>query len=112
MTFQADGEKVRGAFGKLNDQIFHLAKRRPVDPNEKFDVTKAKDVADWVENNMSAFIAELKSPYSWNADRADPKRATEHVAPGFTASVTEILSENINVSSFPSWVCSESKKVS
>jgi hypothetical protein len=50
---------LQGPMRKLDEQVFHLAKRRPGTVIGKFDTGNAKEVFDWIEENFADFLTKL-----------------------------------------------------
>jgi hypothetical protein len=76
--FEADKRPIVGTTGKLHGHAFHPGKNRAALNDEKVDLDKAKLVFGWIEANMATFLGRLEAPYksAWNADMADPSKAT------------------------------------
>jgi len=72
--------EILGAMQRLHGQILHLSKRRPSQPEEKFDTADADSIRKWIEGAFSLFLSALSHEYKshWNADRADPVRFKTH----------------------------------
>jgi hypothetical protein len=50
--------------------MFHLGKSRPSEADNKFNLTDADAVYEWIEQEMSKFIAQLPAKGLWRKDRA------------------------------------------
>jgi hypothetical protein len=78
--FAQGGYKARvgdlhGAMAKLEDQVFHLGKKRPKEFVGKFNTEQhAKSDHDWIEENFPGFLRELDGELRplFNDRKADP----------------------------------------
>lgn len=65
---------IQGPLAKLRDQVFHLGKSRPREAEQKFDLTCAMVLNDWIEAGMQEFVDALSvaDRKEWNEQKADP----------------------------------------
>jgi hypothetical protein len=88
--FRARKGDLSGPLRKLDEQVFHLSKRRPREAVDKFHTENAAEVSKWIEENMLKFLQELQelSPEDrkhWNESKADPNADIDsHVSTGPT----------------------------
>ena len=54
---------IQGAMKKLEQQVFHLGKKRPRNFVGKFNTEHAQEVRDWIEKNFNIFLGKLDD--SW-----------------------------------------------
>jgi hypothetical protein len=72
--FKARTGDVGSLMAKLDQQVFHLAKRRPMKAVGKFNTDHAKLVLEWVQQNFAVFLNRLSSEQLalFNERKADP----------------------------------------
>jgi hypothetical protein len=65
---------IQGPMNQLNEQVFHLAKKRPKDVVGKFDTGDAEVVRRWIEENFADFLNQLedKQRRLFDDKKADP----------------------------------------
>jgi hypothetical protein len=71
--YQARKGDLQGPINKLNEQVFHLAKKRPRAVVGKFNTEHAQEVRDWIEKNFDDFLNQLgEERRLFNDKKADP----------------------------------------
>ena len=67
-------DELRGVTQRVNSQILHLGKKRPSQPEEKFNTADADNILKWIETAILRFLDALSPEYRshWNEDGADP----------------------------------------
>jgi hypothetical protein len=84
MDFEATkGRNIDGPMQLLDRQVFHLAKGRPTEAEDKFSLENAKAVYEWVKENFADFLAKLppRLREHYNEKNADPANDTQIIAP-------------------------------
>lgn len=72
--FRSRKGDLQGPFAKLEPQVFHLGKDRPLgESGSKFQLGEAEAISDWIEREMAAFIERLPDRTLWREDLAVPE---------------------------------------
>jgi hypothetical protein len=74
-NFRSRKGDLADTFKKMEPQIFHLGKARPIDGRLKFNTDDAKAVFDWIEEEMKKFVAALQQTMYgefWHEEKSWP----------------------------------------
>jgi hypothetical protein len=75
--------EIVGIFQRVDPQAMHLGKTRTKDPSKKFNLSRAKTAAAWIEKNFDAFLESLPTTIrdTWNPDAANPSKVITWTIP-------------------------------
>ncbi|MBR1298535.1 hypothetical protein [Bradyrhizobium sp. AUGA SZCCT0042] len=73
ISFKSRKDNLAKTFEKLEPQVFHLGKARPIDEG-KFNLREAEQILEWIEKEMAEFVQQLGTWRKyWNEDRSQPE---------------------------------------
>jgi hypothetical protein len=76
---QTRKKAAEGIFQRIENQVFHFGKRRPIGKTGKVDSRQIDTIYKWLESEISTFYDALPPEYQllWDLQIADPHKAIE-----------------------------------
>ena len=77
---------ITGTLQLLNEQCFHMGKKRPKAVDKKVNLDRIQTVFDWVEGNVTSLLNNFETSFraQIQIERADPSRVTHAEVSGPT----------------------------
>ena len=94
--------ELTGAFQRLDTQVAHLAKKRPIDPKAKFTIDDVKATFQWLEPAIRLFVEKLAPTdrLIWRDDLANPANEDTLALPSNTRLTATSVLPSITSSTF------------
>lgn len=78
--------RITGTLQKINEQVFHMGRKRPKDSDKKVTLDRVELVFKWVDSNMFALVASFDEKFRNEVQmhRADPNYIPTSIMSGPT----------------------------